>query len=372
MRNRLISTVGTSLISNINADFRPGNGVTEEQHQKLRDFLKAENWGQLARELCKVAPSARICGAEINSIEEARKRRVVLQHIHFLVSDTPDGNNIGKLLETYFIERGLDNLQTVEAHKIESLQDAKPADFRTFGLRNLVREVGKIVSNHMAENIVIDATGGYKAQIAIAVVLGQVLEIPVLYRHERFPEIIDIPPMPIAFDYGLLGQNADILAAFEQRNATLTASEVSGLDEKVRVLLEEIVIEDESVYALGAVGQIYLTGFRLRFPRDRVLQPVPASERREPTFRDDHYPNGFKDFVNKVWRETPWIKACHSLPYDRQRSIRGVSFYVREGKLIGTYQDSNNFGARFEILTNATGDDQLTWAADQLNQAYAG
>jgi hypothetical protein len=47
-----------------------------------------------------------------------------------------------------------------------------------------------------------------------------------------------------------------------------------------------------------------------------------------------------------------------------------VGFYVREGKLIGSYQDSNNFAARFEILTDATGEDQLTWAADQLNQKY--
>lgn len=217
--------------------------------------------------------------------------------------------------------------------------------------------------------MVIDATGGYKAQIAIAVVFGQALSIPVLYRHERFSEIIDFPPMPITFDYDLLGQNAALLFAFEQ-GMVLTTAEIDALDEKVRVLLEEIEVDGENVFELGAVGQIFLTGFRLRFPRSRQLAPVSNESRKPPSFRDDHYPNGFREFVEKVCKENNWIKTAHSIPYDRQRAIKGIGFYVREGKLIGTYQDRDNFGARFEILTDGAGQDQLTWAADQLNQSY--
>jgi hypothetical protein len=37
----------------------------------------------------------------------------------------------------------------------------------------------------------------------------------------------------------------------------------------------------------------------------------------------------FKDFVFKVWKETPWITNAHSLPYDKQKSIKGNGFYVR-------------------------------------------
>ncbi|GIL09193.1 MAG: hypothetical protein BroJett033_7040 [Chloroflexota bacterium] len=374
MRNRLVSTVGTSLFSNINGDFRASNGVTEKTHALLKGFYQEKNWGQLAKALAEIPPDARVCGAEINSIAEAVKRqRIALEHIHFFVSDTEDGRRTGDVLETYIIERGIAGLRSAQVHVIEALQDGNPKEFKVYGLRNLVRELGTLVNQFTADAMVIDATGGYKAQIAIAVVFGQALEIPVLYRHERFSEIIDFPPMPITFNYDLLGQNADLLAAFENK-ATLTLSEVGTLDDRVRVLLEEVKVNGESLFALGAVGQIFLTGFRLRFPRARELTPVTPEQKQPPHFRDDHYPDGFKAYVTKVCSEVPWIKTAHSLPYHGQRAIlgrlsAGVGFYVYENKLVGLY-GNRDFGARFEILTAATGNDQLTWAADQLNQQF--
>ncbi len=377
MTNCLISTVGTSSLTNIKNPWQSGNGVEESVHAELRKFLEAQEWGQLGRVLAGVEPTARICGAEINSVAElVRRQHVDLQHIHLLVSDTQDGRNVGKLLESYFTERtgrDLPSLETVEYHVVEGLQDEHPPRFKTVGLRNLVRQIGELVVRHGAKNVRIDATGGYKAQIAVAVVFGQALEIPVLYRFERFSEIINIPPLPIAFDYGLLAENADTLAFFE-RGGTLELDELQDVDERLRVLFEEVEVDGKTLFALGAVGQIYLTGFRLRFPRDRALVPVPPEARHRPSFRSDHYPDGFKEFVIKVWEQTPWIKTAHSLPYDRQRTIRGISFYVYQQndvrKLIGTYQDKNKFGARFEILTDATTLDQLAWAADQLNMTY--
>jgi hypothetical protein len=175
----------------------------------------------------------------------------------------------------------------------------------------------KIVGNRM----------GYKAQIAIAVIVGQALNIPVLYKHERFSEIIDFPPLPITFDHDILARNADLLTDFE-RGKAFSSTELGSIDEKLRVLLAEITVGDESVYELSPIGQIYLTGFRLRNPKPIKL--VPAGNRKPPTFRDDHYPVGFKEFVEKVWRENSWIVTANSLSYDKQKSIKGIGFYVWE------------------------------------------
>lgn len=49
--------------------------------------------------------------------------------------------------------------------------------------------------------VFIDATGGYKAQIAIAVMFGQALGVDVIYKHESFGNIIDFPPMPVSLDF---------------------------------------------------------------------------------------------------------------------------------------------------------------------------
>jgi putative CRISPR-associated protein (TIGR02619 family) len=374
-RTRLISTVGTSILNNIRKPHDSQNGASAETHDLLRKYLNDQNWIMLGKTLAKIDPHARICGAEINSLHEAiNKKKMILEHVHFLVSDTTDGRNVGSLLKSYIDAHGITDLKTSTVHPIEDLQDANPKHFKIYGLRNLVRTLGEIVHRYGAESILIDATGGYKAQIAIAVVFGQALEIPVLYKHEHFSEIVDFPPLPITFDYATLGRNALLLKAFED-GATLTLDEISELDDKVRVLLEEIKVEDTEVFALGAVGQVFLTGFRLRSQRNLQLRPVDVSQKQPPSFREDHYPSGFKEYVQKVCDEVPWIKTAHSLPYHGQAAIRGkvnagIGFYVYEGKLVGLFTDNTGFGGRFEILTEATSTDQLTFAADQLNQMY--
>ena len=203
--------------------------------------------------------------------------------------------------------------------------------------------------------------------------IGQALDIPVYYKHERFSEIIDFPPLPISLDYDILGRNSDILTDFE-RGKSYAKSELDNFDEKLRVFLTEIEIDNEPVFELNAIGQLYLTSFRLRYPKVVKVKALGDSERKEPTFRDDHYPIGFKDFVEKVWKENKWIKTCWSLSYHGQQSIKGIGFTVKpdENKniIVGTYQDKNNFGARFQVVLADESSESLNWAADQLNQKY--
>jgi hypothetical protein len=222
------------------------------------------------------------------------------------------------------------------------------------------------------ELIAIDATGGYKAQIAVAVVLGQALGIPVFYKHERFNETIAFPPLPVSLDYTVLGAHADLLAALE-RNATLTEGDLRDADARLLVFLNEETVDGTRLYELNAIGQIYLTGFRLS--RGRRLHLLPAKNRKEPTFgKDHHFPSGFKETVLKVWRENAFIATCHTLP-QAQGGRPGLSFRVAAEKnqfsLIGTYGQDNWF-ARFAVLLDETSADVLTLAADRLNQQYAG
>jgi len=374
MRNTLICTVGTSLFESNLKRLLESSPECPENWEAIKAQFDNSNWNELAKELLKVNPSNRTCGAEINTIEEAKKKKwLELNNLILLVSDTEAGKNTGYVLKKYFEGRDDLNLQQVEFEVIDQLQDAIPKDFKIHGLRNLVRSVGDFIQRFGNENIAIDATGGYKAQIAIAVLIGQALDIPVYYKHERFSEIIDFPPLPISLDYDILGRNSDILTDFE-RGKSYAKNELDNFDEKLRVFLTEIEIDNEPVFELNAIGQLYLTSFRLRYPKVVNLKSLSDSERKEPTFRDDHYPIGFKDFVEKVWRENKWIKTAWSLSYHGQQSIKGVGFTVKSDEnkniLIGTYQDKNNFGARFQVILADESNESLNWAADQLNQKY--
>jgi len=375
-RNTLICTVGTSLLevnlkrlSESPASFPnpPANA------NALSAAYQSQDVNKIAKELAQIDATQRICGAEINTIEAIRNKKwLSLEQLIFLVSDTPAGKLTGEILRVYFGQyRSELKLHNVEYKIIEQLQDERPKDFKTQGLRNLVREIGGYLNRFQLEQVALDATGGYKAQIALAVVIGQALDIPVYYKHERFSEIIDFPPLPISLDYDVLAEYADILTDFE-RGQAFSSAELGTLDERLRVLLTEVPADKDTLYELNPIGQIYLTGFRLRYQRQVELKPV--ANRTAPTFgKGHHYPDGFKEFVNKVWSDNSWITTIHSVPYNQQQAIKAIGFTVvqkgTEKQLQGTYYQ-DDFGARFQIRLADESPPALTLAADRLNQKY--
>ena len=370
MRHTLLCTVGTSLFAGNLARLGKDTPGRPPNWEHLRRAHEDRDWTRVADELLQVLPEARTCGAEINTIEHIRRRKDIdLRRLVFLVSDTDAGRDTGEVLRRYFEARQDLALESVAVEVIEKLQDAKPWDFKQHGLRNLVRVMGRHIREYGAGQVAIDATGGYKAQIAIAALVGQALGVPVFYKHERFDSLIDFPPMPVTFDYALLGEHAGLLAALEAGD-TLTGDEIGDVDPRLRVLLTEVRVSTRTLYELSPIGQLFLESYRARHPKPISLPP--AENRRPPRFRDDHYPAGFREFVEKVWRENDWIRTAHSLPYDKQRGIAGIGFFVRrtpEGpELIGTYR--RDFGARFRLLVPEASPETLTHAAHRLNERY--
>jgi putative CRISPR-associated protein, APE2256 family len=217
-RSVLICTVGTSLFESNLRKIDDSLILKDKKYEKIKFAFQGKRWDELASLLLTIDPKDRFCGAEINTIEEyLSKKRISIKRIFFLVSDTEDGVNTGKVLKSYFTKKKELKLKDddVDYRKIEDLQDKDPKKFKINGLRNLVREIGDIISKFGKENIAIDATGGYKAQIAMAVIIGQALDIPVYYKHEKFFEIIDFAPLPITLDYDLLGKYSSIFIEAE-------------------------------------------------------------------------------------------------------------------------------------------------------------
>ena len=271
------------------------------------------------------------------------------------------------LMHNYYEAQG----HRVLCHTIEGLQAENEERFRRTGLRRLVQKVAEITRNAGgSEWVAFNATGGYKAQIALSAIIGQAIGIPVYYKHEDFPGVIALPPMPVAFDYELLGREAGTLLALETEDAIPFMDEVP---EALLPLVEEVEVDKQRYIGLSAMGQLYLEGFRLRYPLEKTLPAIPLEkERRKPTFPDDHYPNGFHDYVEKVWRETAWIVSCRSLPYDKQRGIRDRVFYLRpnDDEVVGEYRDRSGFGARFAIATLAKTKAQKLAVIEYLNRRY--
>jgi putative CRISPR-associated protein (TIGR02619 family) len=202
MREILICTVGTSLINNI----------SRESDSTLYKYLKDQNPKGLSLELGKIPPDNHICGAEINSIHSIIHSGYLNRQtsLKLLVSDTDEGRFTGDILSFYYKNnKNPDKFNNADFKVVEGLSDVDVVRFKNHGLRNLVRLIGRVVKTYDSQRILINATGGYKAQISFAGMIGQALEIPVCYMFEKFSEVIQLPPQPISLDLSFWLENVD-------------------------------------------------------------------------------------------------------------------------------------------------------------------
>jgi len=287
-RSVLLQTVGTSLLLNLGdprilRDYEEwcqgqpecDRGVLAEHREQVVGASAALRQGRLAAVaelLGEIRGRVRVLGAEVASVEALRAegayaglRAVVLLH-----SDTEEGAAAATVLQQLLASRfGL----AVERRRIADLRDERPSTFKVAGLRNLVQVLARATREHGVKNVVIDATGGFKAQIATAVAFGQAFAIPVLYLFERFPEIIEFPPLPLRADLSLVQEHGDLLSLGEVPESVLVGRFGPSLSEANARFAQFAVClagpseqSGERRWAVSPMGQLLLELWRAAHP----------------------------------------------------------------------------------------------------------
>jgi len=367
MRDVLICTVGTSLLSNLS---RAGEGLLER-------LCGERNSKGLAVELAKGDPAQRVCGAEVNSVCSILRQNLANPEVlYLLVSDTEAGTYTGEILKHYF-STGSSPLHFREVHveRIVGMTDADVIRFEREGLRNLVRNIGAAVRKYGPERILINATGGYKAQISFAGMIGQALEIPVCYLFESFPKVIRLPPQPISFDLSLWLDHCDL---FYDLEAGLESSgPFESSDPRFASLVEEIQEGNEYLVMLSPAGQLFHEMFRLRFEQRRELLLPPATDippaKKTVRYEDDNENKhrGLKYYLKNLL-EVPYVKQIYLFyshpalerPNRFKASSRGVPSQV-EG-----WFSSGGALSKFDVVTTAADLQQLKACVADLNQRF--
>ena len=366
----VICTVGTSLFRPNLAGLRADD--PEPNRQALARAYAAGNWEAVAAGLVTHGPTDRLCGAEINSLASlvAKGYAAADANLVFCHSDTADGQAIGRILEVYFRRAGH---SSVQIRTITDLQDRDPRLSRTRGLRNLAREVCKVIRDYGAASCAINATGGYKAQIAVAVLMGQALGVPVYYKHELFDEIISFPPMPVAFDFEAWMRLSGLLFALQ---AALQPADLvedyPGDAETLESLVDRETVDGVDYLELSPTGQIFHETFRERFrtTRDQVLPPaVPTGQKKPPHFEDSghmHAVRGLKAFLEAVTAGVPQVVRCSTF-WSHPDLPRPARFWVGAEGVEGQFSDGKAL-VKFRVETRATSPGQMAAVAATLNE----
>ena len=283
VKNRMICTVGRSLLSNF-----------EREDEELKKNFSHD---AVLERLLNMEPDDKRCGAEINSINSIIRKGILpeLLDLIFLVSDTEDGEKTGNVLKDYFSHPKCPiRFQNVSVKKIEGLSGENKEDFRKRGLKEVAKSMTELATER-PEFTIINATGGYKAQISFAVLLGQILKIKVYYMFEGFNEIIELPPLPVSFDYSLWINNYDLLEELE--NGTFDEELVKNSDERLKTIYDVERGGNEKLYALNAMGIIFHRGFKELFKKDKTV--FPFERKKEPKYISSDKEGHSRIFDNK-------------------------------------------------------------------------
>jgi putative CRISPR-associated protein (TIGR02619 family) len=366
----VICTVGASLFRPNLAGLRADD--PEPNRQALALAYAAGDWEAVAAGLGTHGPTDRLCGAEINSLASlvAKGYAAADANLVFCHSDTANGQAIGRILEVYFRRAGH---SSVQARTITDLQDRDARLFRTRGLRNLAREVCKVIRDYGAASCAINATGGYKAQIAVAVLMGQALGVPVYYKHELFDEIISFPPMPVAFDFEAWMRLSGLLLVLQADLQPADLVEDYPDDaETLESLVDRETVDGVDYLELSPTGQIFHETFRERFrtTRDQVLPPpVPMGQKKPPHFEDSghmHAVRGLKAFLEAVTAGVPQVVRC-ATSWSNPALPRPARFWVGAEGVEGQFSDGKAL-VKFRVETQATTRGQMAAVAAALNE----
>jgi putative CRISPR-associated protein (TIGR02619 family) len=257
----IIATVGTSLLTNAE---RAGKQNDLQIYLRFTEPEKAS--------------------AETNSLSRLLQPG---DKIVFLHSQTEEGRRAAEALATFYKNSGY----TAELREVADLQ-YRESRFKMRGLRSLVAEMVSCVRDERAagREVLINATGGFKAEIAYATLVGLLFDVPVYYIHEAFKEIIELPPTPIGWDFSLMDTYADF---FEWINADLRPT--AEVDRRLRPLPDEIrllLVEEEGYTMLSPAGEAFFEAYRARVEAERPSplflhqRAVRAMSSAEPSIRD--------------------------------------------------------------------------------------
>ena len=375
--NTLICTVGTSLFGNLQR--LDPEAQSDPALSALGRAYRDKNWIAVAARLRDIDPRERVCGAEINSVASLdEKLKLDKLALHILHSDTEDGRNIAEVLRLYFQGSGWEEAQ---AHCIEGLRDDAPDVFRTQGLRNLTKIMSKLVreSGGMPQDsgapssCAINATGGYKAQIAIGVLMGQSLGIPVYYKHELFDAIIEFPPMPVALDYSLWQKASGMFMALDDGEILeWERIEDEDWDDRFEPLVERTAIDGKDHLALSPAGQIFHETFSSRFAvrrgRNGLNLPPESADKQPPALGEHSYRQArgpITAFMQKVTDQVPYVRRCSDLYWNPDLS-KPILFRRSSHGVEGVYSNGT-WCFKFMVETTAENDASYDEIVADLN-----
>lgn len=297
----IISTVGKSLLGNASRKLQDNN----LDIKKLTNFLRH--------------------GDDIKSSAESNSLSRLTENgdkLIFLHSSTEEGRLCAKSLVSYYANKGFET----EEIEIEDL-DYEESQFKMRGLRFLVENIIEIIENERGKNrkVLINATGGFKAEIAYATMIGLLLKVPVYYIHEVFNDIIEMPPSPINWDFSFIAEFEDFFNWINKdlRKTDEVDNKLNDIKNKLKSNytlknkgvndIRMLLAEEEGYTMLSPTGQTYFKSYKsYLYSAEKTDLLISDKARKQLKSLEPAITSEFKNIFKKLTVRELWsASAAH-------------------------------------------------------------
>lgn len=314
----VLLTTGTSLLTNRDRPWSPW-----ERGSDLPRSADVERWLASADRRTASAETA-----TLDAVGALDPHAPVV--IHVIHSDTPDGRYCAERLAVW-LRNTLKRPASARLHAIGHL-GLKGGERFTAGLTRLAQKLGSLITEAKdagCHDICIAATGGFKAEAAVAGVVGALLGVPVKYLHEQHREIATIPALPVTLDPAFIdaGGRRQVFAQFlSDPAARVPARSLHArlqADPAMDSCFERFAADDaEPVLGLSFLGSL-IVGMIAQESAPGAEFPdagTPPEEKNGLSAVRHHRPGGWEQMCRRLCA-IPWI--CR-IQYDDSAKGRSV------------------------------------------------
>lgn len=255
---KIITTTGTSLLTNVaKSRQKPASEVSDrELKEHIRTFSHTES------------------SAETNSLFKIASPR---DEIVFLYTSTKDGQRCATIIQDYLLSHNW----SVSLREVPI--DYNESRFERYGLRQLVNIlVQEIVnSQRQQQEVVINATGGFKAEIAYTTIVGTIFQVPVKYIYQDFQEAITLPVLPITWDTEIMFIHQEFFDWLDDQPRYYQEVEIwlKGMYNRETVKAFLLPPDSDGHVFLSPAGEILWQRFRqTKEEAETYIEDPPASE----------------------------------------------------------------------------------------------
>lgn len=337
---KIITTTGTSLLTNAARKLKKEAAIITDEDLHLF-------WKQVGVEAAS---------AETNSLLKIAEPD---EEIVLLYTNTLEGKRCAVEVQRY-----LQSQKWSQVHLRKLPLEKNEAQFESHGLRELVNilidEIGK--GQREEREVIINATGGFKAEIAYTTMVGMIFEVPVKYIYQDFQKPITFPALPVSWNIDLLIEYDTFFKWLDEepRKQLEVEQRLKAIPEpeRDRVIALLLTPDSEGCIYLSPAGEILWQRVKEQRKREDVPEPsastVACKDKISNSLNEvkHHYPKGTLKFVQKVAELLPVEEIIGG--YFENTTLRKVKRVFDDGSIRVLWAD-NEKATNITIRTTARG-----------------